>query len=328
MGAPFHIDEVARKTRESVDFSKKISYEEALAGTAGRPVRVYADGIYDMFHYGHARQLGQAKYAFPNVYLIVGVTNDEKTSRWKGDAVMSETERYDAIRHCRYVDEVVIDAPWLATEEFVEEHKIDFVAHDDIPYFDNSSGEGDGYGWLRKKGMFLPTQRTEGVSTSDLIARIVKQYDFFARRNLGRGFSAKDLNISFINENRYMVQRRVNQMKVDLREYLRWLMDHSMKLLQSWKWGCRQFIGGCFQLLGVDHLGLFLAATKSQKASTESSGELPGSYSEFHGPAKIDGNVERERDVDVDSVDSGIGVEHDGERPRQGNVLSPSEDNQ
>jgi glycerol-3-phosphate cytidylyltransferase-like family protein len=35
---------------------------------------------------------------------------------------------------CRWVDEVIEDAPWVITNEFLEEHQIDYVAHDSLPY--------------------------------------------------------------------------------------------------------------------------------------------------------------------------------------------------
>ena len=53
---------------------------------------------------------------------------------------MNEDERYEAIRHCRYVDEIVRDAPWSLDDDFLNRHKIDFVAHDEAPY---TTGSGE-----------------------------------------------------------------------------------------------------------------------------------------------------------------------------------------
>ncbi|URE02999.1 Choline-phosphate cytidylyltransferase [Musa troglodytarum] len=150
-----------------------------------RPVRVYADGIYDLFHFGHARALEQAKKLFPNTYLLVGVCNDEITQRYKGKTVMNESEHYESLRHCRWVDEVIPNAPWVITKDFLDKHKIDYVAHDTLPYADASGAGNDAYEYVR--------QRTDGLSSSDIILRILKDYNKYVMRDLARGYTRKDL---------------------------------------------------------------------------------------------------------------------------------------
>lgn len=134
----------------------------AKSGIVPRKIRIYTDGIYDLFHQGHARQMMQAKNFFPNaeVYLMIGACNDEITHSLKGRTVMTDDERYEAIRHCRYVDEIIRDAPWKITEEFMELHKIDFVAQDSTPYA--STDCDDVYKDIKEMGRFVATERTHG----------------------------------------------------------------------------------------------------------------------------------------------------------------------
>ena len=42
---------------------------------------------------------------------------------------MDEDERYAAVRHCRYVDEVVRDAPWTLDDSFLADHKVNAHLH-------------------------------------------------------------------------------------------------------------------------------------------------------------------------------------------------------
>ena len=56
----------------------------------------------------------------------------------------------------------------------------------------------DIYKPIKDMGRFVPMQRTPNVSTSDIIARVVKDYDMYLQRNLARGYTAKDLNVGFI----------------------------------------------------------------------------------------------------------------------------------
>ncbi|KAF1960286.1 Nucleotidylyl transferase [Byssothecium circinans] len=181
----------------------------------GRPVRIYADGVFDLFHIGHMRQLQQAKTAFPDVVLIVGVTGDKETHRRKGLTVLSARERAESVRHCKWVDEVIEDCPWIVTADFLEEHQLDYVAHDDLPY---GADEGDDiYGEIKSKGMFLVTQRTEGLSTTGIITKIVRDYDQYIDRQLKRGTSRKELNVSWLKKNELDLKRNM----ADLRDSIK-----------------------------------------------------------------------------------------------------------
>jgi len=179
--------------------------------SADSPCRVYCDGVFDLFHYGHARALEQAKKLYPHTTLIVGVCTDTDTLYHKGKTVMPQSERVESVRACKWVDEIIQDTPWVPTVSFLDEHNIDFVAHDAIPYA--SDEMEDVYAEVKAAGRFAETQRTEGVSTSDLILRIIRDYNEYVVRNLSRGYNRKDLGLSLLKEQRIKAEMAVGEMR-------------------------------------------------------------------------------------------------------------------
>jgi len=78
---------------------------------------------------GHANALRQAKAM--GDYLVVGVHSDAEILKNKGPTVMNELERYAAVAACKWVDEVVPDAPYVTTVEMLDKYNCDFCVHGD-----------------------------------------------------------------------------------------------------------------------------------------------------------------------------------------------------
>ena len=91
--------------------------------------RVYADMVADLFHYGHANFLRQAKQF--GDHLIVGIHSDEVVKEYKRTPILTMRERVDTVSSCRYVDEVISDAPLVVDLKWLNTHRIDLVVHGD-----------------------------------------------------------------------------------------------------------------------------------------------------------------------------------------------------
>lgn len=120
----------------------------------------YTYGVYDMFHIGHLNLLRRIKDNFDK--LIVGVHNDEQVMTYKQKPIISYKDRLDIIKSCKYVDDVIENAPLVITDNILNEFNVDYVV---------AGRENEEY--LKKyyqvsNDRLHLISRTEGISTSML----------------------------------------------------------------------------------------------------------------------------------------------------------------
>lgn len=75
------------------------------------------------------------------------------------------------VRACRWVDEVVEGAPYVTTLETLDKYNCAACVHgDDI----STDADGnDAYRYVKEAGRYWECRRTEGVSTTDLVGRML-----------------------------------------------------------------------------------------------------------------------------------------------------------
>lgn len=124
----------------------------------------------DMFHIGHLNLIRRAKAH--GDYLIVGVHSDKDIAEYKRHPIISEEQRYEMVRSCQYVDEVLEGAPLIMTKDFIQRHEIDLIVRgDDItPELLEQQADAIEMGIMR----YVP--RTKNVSTTSIIEKIKETY--------------------------------------------------------------------------------------------------------------------------------------------------------
>lgn len=133
---------------------------------------VYIDGAFDMFHPGHIRMLEQAKSQ--GNYLIVGVHNDSVVNKHRGlnYPIMNLHERVLSVLGCRFVDDVLIDAPWDVSREMIASLNISVVVHGTEHSEDDSSTMKKEYKIAKELGIFKQLESPSSLDVKDIVARI------------------------------------------------------------------------------------------------------------------------------------------------------------
>ncbi|KAI5953857.1 MUQ1 [Candida margitis] len=169
---------------------------------------VYIDGGFDLFHPGHievlrlvhqrAQQLG-AK-------VIVGIHDDLTVNKYKGlnYPIMNIFERSLCVLQCRFVDGIVLNAPYEPTKEFLGRiGNVIKVYHGptevDETVYDGVRGEGKGE---EAKGMFetLPKHKYDHMSTEFIVDRVLQNKAVYVERQKKKGWKAEMEKVLEANE--------------------------------------------------------------------------------------------------------------------------------
>jgi ethanolamine-phosphate cytidylyltransferase len=137
-----------------------------------KEIRIFMDGAFDLLHFGHMNAFRLARSL--GTHLVVGVNSDESITKCKGAPLMNDQERLTMVSACKFVDEVLPGCPYIMSSQYldwvIEKYKIDYVVHGDDPCIVDGK---DVYAAAKAAGKFRNIPRTEGVSTTDIVGRML-----------------------------------------------------------------------------------------------------------------------------------------------------------
>ncbi|CAC5418570.1 PCYT2 [Mytilus coruscus] len=161
--------------------NKIIQFADGKSPNPGDKI-VYVAGAFDLFHVGFVDFL--EKVSKEGDFIIVGLHTDPVVNRYKGAnfPIMNLHERVLSVLACRYVNEVVIGAPYAVTSDLMDHFKVDLVCHGATPVMDDVDGS-DPFAEPKRRGKFKTIASNNDMTTQKIIERIISHRLHYEARN-------------------------------------------------------------------------------------------------------------------------------------------------
>ena len=135
---------------------------------------IYTDMVGDLCHMNHIKHLEKCKAFKNNSLLYVGLHSDVESTKWKRQPIFNIQEREYIFKSLKMVDKVILNAPIIITEEFINKYNIDMVIHA------HSKEEEEKYYFQHKNAIklnkFIRFEYNQGISTTEIINKIKNNY--------------------------------------------------------------------------------------------------------------------------------------------------------
>jgi ethanolamine-phosphate cytidylyltransferase len=115
-------------------------------------------------------------------------------------------ERIFNLLALKYVDDVVIAAPWIVTEDLIKSLKINLVVHGTESKYDENynieAGKDDPFSVPKKLGIYKAIESKYDLNSEILVQRLIKNRDQYVKKFQTKNAKENDYykNKEYINE--------------------------------------------------------------------------------------------------------------------------------
>lgn len=164
----------------------------------------YVDGGFDLFFMGHIEFLRVVhdKARAEGAGVVVGIHDDATVNSVKelNYPIMNHFERALCVLQCKYVEAVILGAPFVPHEQFITEARandvqVTKVLHGPTPVvIEKGTKVFDPYEYVKAQGLYenVGPHKYDEVSSSTLVARVLHYKEAYEERQRKKGWKAEN----------------------------------------------------------------------------------------------------------------------------------------